>query len=179
VFWDGGLFVAHHDIDPTEDWQIRIKDELLEMDGLVALMKQGFEKSVWCQQEVGAAVGRKVPFISIKQGIDPPGLVSKYQALEDNGKSSSQLAKEICEVFLTKPGIGPKITASLVQQLDVSTNYDRSCELVTLIKDSSHITADVKEHMQSIAKRNNQVYDAYLNWGTPSSIALTQVIDNL
>jgi hypothetical protein len=172
-------FVAHEDIEPTEEWQDRIEEELLAMDGFVALLAEGFKESSWCDQEVGAAVGLQVPFISIKQEIDPYGFIAKYQALPDDSSSSKELAKQICELFLAKPNIGPKITASLVQQLVASNTYDRSVELVKLIRDSSYLTADDKELMQSVAKTNNQVFDAFENWGQPSAIALPQVIDDL
>lgn len=154
-------FVAHEDIEPTKEWQRTIEQELLTMDGLIALLAEGFKESSWCDQEVGAAVGRQVPFIGIKQGIDPHGFVGKYQALQDTGLSSGDLAKRICELFLAMPEIGPKITANLVQQLVVSTSWERSRQLIRLIEKSKYLTADDKVAMQRAAINNKEVREAF------------------
>jgi len=154
-------FVAHEDIEPTQEWQTRIEEELLAMDGLVALLVEGFSESNWCDQEVGAAVGRQVPFIAIKQGIDPYGFVGKYQALQGTGFSSKELAKRICELFLAEPNTGPKITASLVQQLIVSRSWERSRQLIRLIEKSKYLTADDKVAMQRAAINNKEVREAF------------------
>jgi len=56
------------------------------MDALLALLTPGSNESKWTDQEVGVAVGRRVPVIPIRIGIDPYGLIGKYQAVREQGK---------------------------------------------------------------------------------------------
>lgn len=74
-------FVAHVDIEPTEEWQREIERALFSMDALVALLSDDFHNSKWTDQEVGVAIGRGVPLISIRLGMDPYGLMGKSQGV--------------------------------------------------------------------------------------------------
>lgn len=79
-------FVAHEDIEPTKKWQDEIELALSTMDALLALLTPGSNESKWTDQEVGVAVGRRVPVIPIRIGLDPYGLIGKYQAVREQGK---------------------------------------------------------------------------------------------
>ena len=74
-------FVAHEDIEPTQEWQREIERALFSMDALVALLTADFHDSNWTDQEVGVAVGRGVPLIAVRLGCDPYGLMGKSQGL--------------------------------------------------------------------------------------------------
>ncbi len=74
-------FVAHQDIEPTEEWQREIERALSSMHALVALLTSDFHDSNWTDQEVGVAIGRGVPMVSVRIPTDPYGLMGKHQAL--------------------------------------------------------------------------------------------------
>lgn len=74
-------FVAHEDIEPTEEWHREIERALFSMDALVALLTEDYHDSNWTDQEVGVAIGRGVPLIAIRLGQDPYGLMGKGQGL--------------------------------------------------------------------------------------------------
>jgi hypothetical protein len=74
-------FVAHEDIEPTEEWQGEIERALFSMDALVALLSDDFHDSNWTDQEVGVAIGRGVPLIAVRLGMDPYGLMGKKQGV--------------------------------------------------------------------------------------------------
>lgn len=74
-------FVAHEDIEPTEEWHREIERALFSMDALVALLTEDYHDSNWTDQEVGVAMGRGVPLIAVRLGCDPYGLMGKSQAL--------------------------------------------------------------------------------------------------
>ncbi|MCG8508794.1 MAG: toll/interleukin-1 receptor domain-containing protein, partial [Rhodospirillales bacterium] len=80
-------FVAHEDIEPTEEWQREIERALFSMDALVALLSDDFHDSNWTDQEVGVAIGRGVPLIAVRLGMDPYGLMGKGQGLGGCGWS--------------------------------------------------------------------------------------------
>lgn len=91
-------FVAHEDITPSKEWEQEIEAALFSMDALCAIVVPGFEKSNWCDQEVGIALGRKKMVFSIKKGKDPYGFFGKYQALHSQ-QSANDMAKELTKVI--------------------------------------------------------------------------------
>jgi len=87
-------FVAHEDIDPTKEWQKEIENALSSMDCFVALLTEQFHDSIWTDQEVGYALGRGVPMISVRLGKDPYGFIGKFQALSCSwGMAPIEIAK--------------------------------------------------------------------------------------
>ncbi len=169
-------FVAHEDIEPTKEWQTEIESALASMDALVALLAPGFKESNWCDQEVGVAIGRQLPIIPVKLGLDPYGFIGKYQAVQGAGKTSAQLAKEIFDLFLPNPIVGPKITNALIQQLSESYSFARSKELIGYIKQSKFVNSKHIAAMKEAVTNNSQVNGA---WGVPEQIeALAKQIES-
>lgn len=74
-------FVAHEDIEPTQEWQEEIERALKSMDVLVALLTDDFRDSNWTDHEVGFALGRGVPVIAVRLGMDPYGFIGNKQGL--------------------------------------------------------------------------------------------------
>ena len=88
-------FVAHDDIEPMREWGNEIVRALDSMDLLVALLTPTFSNSNWTDQEVGFALGRKVPALPVRYGKDPYGLLNKYQAIPDGSDVSGVAAKNL------------------------------------------------------------------------------------
>lgn len=125
-------FVAHNDIEPTKEWQVEIEAALSTMDALVALLSPGFNESKWCDQEVGVAIGRRVPVVPVKIELDPYGLFGKYQAIQAKGENPTDVTPLIVEALIKKPQIGPKITTRLVGQLAASMSWGNSKRLMAM-----------------------------------------------
>lgn len=92
-------FVAHEDIEPNEEWLKCIEQALMTMDVLVALVTEDFDKSKWTAQEIGFALGRNIPVISIKNGMDPFGFFGQKQAIPGNGRKASEITKDIISLL--------------------------------------------------------------------------------
>jgi hypothetical protein len=90
-------FVAHEDIKPTEAWQREIVRALKSMDALTALMTKKFHDSLWTDQEVGFALGRRVPIIAVNLGLNPYGFIGSMQALKSDWDDAAQ---EIVKLLL-------------------------------------------------------------------------------
>ncbi|HEX6733305.1 MAG TPA: toll/interleukin-1 receptor domain-containing protein [Azonexus sp.] len=160
-------FVAHVDIEPTKEWQVEIESALASMDGLIALLAPGFKESNWCDQEVGVAIGRKLPIVSVRLGLDPYGFIGKYQAVQGKGKDHRVLARELYDIFMLNPSIGPKITSALVKLLSESFSFDESKRLISLIEKSAYLTTKHVASMQESVEKNGQVSSS---WGVPEKI---------
>lgn len=93
-------FVAHDDIEPTKRWRDEILRALQTMDGFVAMLAPGFSASVWCNQEVGFAVGSGAMIISFRMSEDPPGFLGEEQALPwRKGQMAEDVAKGIVDLL--------------------------------------------------------------------------------
>ena len=160
-------FVAHEDIDPAKEWQDEIEAGLASMDALVALLSPGFNESKWCDQEVGVAIGRRVPIVPVRIDLDPYGLFGKYQAIQGKGKNPSEVAPLIFNALIAKPQIGPKITSNLVRMLADSKSWDTSRRLIGLIEKSAFITPTHVRAMKSARETNGEVTHA---WGVAEKI---------
>lgn len=167
---DYGLsaFVAHEDIEPTREWQDEIEGALATMDALVAVLVPGFAESKWTDQEVGVAVGRRVPIVPLKAGLDPYGLIGKYQALQVKGKTNDVIALEVIEILAGKPQIASKISRALVERLKASGSWARSKNLMDLIEKCRTFTPEAIAELRAAAESNDQVSSA---WGVPERIA--------
>lgn len=105
--WLGKLgisaFVAHEDIQPTKEWQEEIENALVSMEALVALLSEDFHDSNWTDQEIGVAIGRGVPIIPIRLGLDPYGFIGKYQAVRScNWNDIENIALALFKVLVNE-----------------------------------------------------------------------------
>lgn len=154
-------FVAHDDIEPTKEWQNEIEAALSTMDALVALLSPGFNESKWCDQEVGVAIGRRVPIVPVKVDLDPYGLFGKYQAIQGKGKNPTEVAPLIFDALISKPQTGPKITTQLVRMLRESRSWDQSRRLIGLIEKSVYIVPEHVSAMRKAEEENGEVQHAF------------------
>ena len=76
-------FVAHDSIQPMTIWQTEIVRGLETMEIMLAFVTDDLHDSIWTNQEIGFALGRNVPIVSLKlQDQDPSGFIGKQQALK-------------------------------------------------------------------------------------------------
>ena len=160
-------FVAHEDIEPTKEWQTEIETALKTMDGLVVLLTPGFHESKWTDQEVGVAIGRSVPIISIKFGIDPYGFIGKYQGLQGLSKDSKQLSREVLQVLLSNEHSQHKMIRGLVNCFIQSKSYAESKEKIGLIEQVPYLSSDLIDLLIRSIDENYQIKGS---WGVPESI---------
>jgi len=160
-------FVAHDDIEPTQEWQDQIALALSTMDALVALLTTGFPESRWTDQEVGVAIGRRVPIVPLKKDIDPYGFIGKYQALTVTGRKAPEVARKIIELLAMKPQISSKISQTLVGQLKKSRSWARSKSLMDLIEKCQQFTPAVIAELKTAVEEDSEVGAAF---GVPERI---------
>lgn len=105
-------FVAHEDVKPTLEWQTEIEKALNTMDCFVSIHTEDFNKSPWCQQEIGFAISRNVEIIPIKtrmisdpsKEVLPEGFSSKIQAIR--AEKLEDLVTKICSLIEDSEKIG-------------------------------------------------------------------------
>lgn len=82
-------FLAHDDLQVSEEWKERIYAELKACDVFVCLLSRNSKVSDWCSQEIGIAFSREdVAFIPISLDGSPSyGFISHLQSTVIRGES--------------------------------------------------------------------------------------------
>jgi hypothetical protein len=156
-------FVAHEYIQPSKEWMDEIEKALFSMDVLIALMTDNFHDSDWTDQEVGAAIGRGVPVISVKMGKDPYGFIGKYQALNGSWQNIATMADSIYEILAGHTFFREGLIDSAIHKLETGTSYEGCHFVVKKILprlgklDTTHI-----ERIREVYSQNDQMYDCYI-----------------
>ncbi|MEM0139662.1 MAG: toll/interleukin-1 receptor domain-containing protein [Ferroplasma sp.] len=143
-------FMAHEDIQPSEEWQGRILSELKAHDIFIPVLTKNFFDSEWTNQETGAAVTQSSFIIPISIAFDnedwetPRGFIGKYQSLKIRIKSqdyrinlenvSAQIQNEICQIMIKKDSFKERLRNCFVNSLVNSNSYAESNAKVDLIK---------------------------------------------
>lgn len=74
-------FLAHEDIEVSQEWREVILKELSKSTIFIALLDQSFKDSNWCSQELGIAVHRKIKIVPliIGEATVPYGFANIFQ----------------------------------------------------------------------------------------------------
>lgn len=158
-------FIAHDDIAPGSQWEQEILDNLETSNFFMPLQTEHLIKSLYCQQEAGIALARKikiVPLIPDVEGVDPVGFYSKYQGF----KIKINDLRESVRLWLIKEGI---IEAKDYEELEkrmmifeMSGSFAEAGENArSLFELESQFTkAEVLRIIEATLK-NNQILDSY------------------
>ena len=153
-------FVAHEDIEPTAEWQTEIERALFSMEIIIALLTEGFNESNWTDQEVGIAIGRKVPIICISRGKDPYGFIGKYQAIQWGHKSGEQIADEILGALLKREELTSQAKDAFITAVANAYSFARANELARLLPKIDHLSPNQEEALVLAFNANYEVYNA-------------------
>lgn len=74
-------FLAHKDMEVSEEWRTEIFRHLETSSALIAIVTENFSKSAWANQEVGIAFAKKLPLIPLMFGGSTvlKGVIEMYQ----------------------------------------------------------------------------------------------------
>ncbi|MCE5240519.1 toll/interleukin-1 receptor domain-containing protein [bacterium] len=155
-------FVAHRDIAPTAEWQGEILRALLSMDMLAAWLTLSFHDSDWTDQEVGAAIGRRVPVVPLKVGQDPYGLIGKYQALPAGNRSAAELSADIVSLSLGRlTPVCTKMQTALVRRFESADDYYHANELIKILDTIQAVSPDLVQRLETAPAGNAGVARAF------------------
>jgi hypothetical protein len=159
-------FIAHETIEPTKEWRREIMNGLETMEIMLVFLTDDFQASTWTNQEVGFALGKSIPVISLKlERCDPPGFIAHEQALRGTLESPGSSAGMIHKLLSEKLGRKERIQAGFVTAFVTSPNwaettarFDRMAEFVKTLNE-----AEMTEIINGYAG-NDQLHTAiYLN----------------
>ena len=160
--WGVELFVAHDSIEPDREWQAEIERALRTSHAGVVFLFPDFEKSAWCDQEVGWLLGREVPCYALKfQGRDPYGPLGKKQAFTIRDEmTASDISTAILAWLGTKPGLASSLNGSFVEALKLSKSFNRTDRIWEHLQNATGMGATQVAGLLSAIRDNDQVYKA-------------------
>lgn len=159
-------FVAHSSIEPMEKWQKVILQGLETMEIMLAFVTDDFHRSHWTNQEIGYALARGVPIITLKLGIeDPLGFISDTQAVKGDVNDVYSFLPSLYNLLSKKLGNKSRMQSALVEAFVGSPDWDQARIRFDRLKE--HITSLSEDQVQKIVtgyKDNKWLNEAiYLN----------------
>ena len=155
-------FVAHDTIEPMATWKDEIVTALETMEIMLVFVTDDFHQSTWCNQEVGFALGRTVPIVSLKlQSKDPGGFIGDLQALKGSLDKTIESAPEIYRLLAEKLGNKTRLHSALIEAFiaapyfdETKLRFERLASVVTSLSDD-----EVSRIIRGFAN-NDQLYNA-------------------
>ena len=152
-------FVAHDTIEPMTTWQEEIMKGLQTMEVMLAFITNDFAESSWTNQEIGFALGRNVPIISLKlEDKSPTGFIQPKQALRGDLRNPVTSVSRIYELMIELIGEG-RCKSALIGNFLASKNYSKAIELFKLMeKNINSLSDDEAEQIIDGFSNNSQLY---------------------
>ena len=148
-------FVAHEDIHPTKEWMDEIESALFSMDALVALMTDDFHDSDWTDQEVGVAMGRCVPIISVKLGkMNPYGFIGRFQALSCTWEKAPL---ELMKLLICHE----KMKEAFIAAVSSCSSFDRGNALASVLPFISSLSESQADALIEAYKNNPELRGSF------------------
>ena len=145
-------FVAHEDIKPTEEWQEEIEKALFSMDAIAAILSPEFRNSNWTDHEVGVCLGRGVLVVPIRYGLDPYGLIGKYQGLQGIGRTLGKVTESVFDTLVRNQRTRLRLVSCLVEQFLPSGSKDAAIGRLQLLFRADEIG---HEHLDKIREKTS------------------------
>ena len=119
-------YVAHDMIEPTKEWMDEIEAALRTCDATAAILSEDFVQSQWCDQEIGVSIGRRLLILAVRQGADPHGFISKFQAIPGDATSTAPetIADNIYATLVSHDLTKAKMAIGTVHAYTGSPNVD-------------------------------------------------------
>lgn len=159
-------FVAHEVIGAMTIWQHEILKGLETMEIMLTFITDDFHESAWTNQEIGFALARNIPVLSLKlENTDPDGFVSVEQALKGNFERPSDSAPDIYKLIEKKLNDKKRLQSALITAFIESPSWDDTRERFNrLNKVVENLSEEEVEQIIDGFKKNNQLHHAiYLN----------------
>ena len=155
-------FVAHSSIEPMDKWQKVILQGLETMEIMLAFVTDDFHESHWTNQEIGYALARDIPIISLKLGNkDPVGFIYETQAIKGSLDDVNSYLPALYKVLSKKLGNKSRMQTALIEAFVQSPNWDQTRSRFEMLR--VHVTELNDDEVGKIINAfsvNKALYDA-------------------
>ncbi len=127
------VFLAHEDIEPSDEWVETIKVELRACNIFLPILTDNFHKSNWTAQETGIAFTHNKLIIPLKVTKDPYGFISKFQALPIDTTTIKPSCHKLVKTFVSKLEVGDLIIDALIRRFGGSGSFRNAAQNTELL----------------------------------------------
>ena len=157
-------FLAHEDIEPSQEWESKIRDTLKTSDILIPILTENFPNSIWTNQEIGFALAYNKLIIPLKININPYGFIAKIQALQlkpnegyYNYYSNKDALIEMIAIIKNNPKLSSKLKVSLIEALVKSATFQDAENKASLLTDGFSFSEDDIHEILKGTSENSQL----------------------
>lgn len=150
-------FIAHDSIKPSSDWIQVIEAALANCDAMIVFLHPGFPASVWCDQEVGWALGRRRPLLPLNYGLHPHGFLGRLQDQPCSQAQPAKVANFIMDWLTKTPSLHGRLTHGLVDAFVGSGSWNFTRSVVPYLERISAVDDDDLTRMEAAARDNIDV----------------------
>lgn len=155
-------FVSHDDIEPDEDWQREIEKALVSMDAMLAFISDDFFESAWTNQEIGYALGRAIPVISIKlEKTDPKGFIRNRQAIPGNIDNLFQNVRQVNLAIRKRLANSPRYRRLVLERFICAGNFREAKDAFEDLKTLSDVKDDEVTQLVRAFNDNDQLHNCW------------------
>jgi hypothetical protein len=147
-------FVAHEDIETSDEWREEILRSLMSMDAFVAIIAPDFNSSKWTDQEAGIAVARDVLMIPINRGENPYGFLAKYQALPSKGLKAKDVAAEVFKTICANARTKTRMIECLTRTISTGSSISEALFRIEKLNGISGVGAEDWEQVRENVASN-------------------------
>lgn len=155
-------FVAHDSITPSMEWRNVIEAALQTCDAMAVFLHPGFRESEWCDQEVGWALGQRIPALPLTFGIDPYGFLGKFQAERCEAQNLTIVGSKVMSWLLRTKSTHTALAEGLVWAFENSNSFNRTRSLVPALEQIRSYTPDQLTRIEKATRDNNQIAEAFI-----------------
>lgn len=169
-------FVAHDDIGDNELWRTTLRKELSGCDAFVSLVTDGYEASVWCQQEIGwvTSIDKLTMGVKFKEPVPALGFLGEQQLI--NFRDFEDLSRRIRDVVSRDHRTSVKWRESVLSELEVAYSWDRVRSLWKLISQFEELSSNETKILRNALETNEQVRTTSIDYG-PDGEAIKDFIE--
>ncbi len=156
-------FLAHDRIEVTATWQNEILKGLDTMEIMLVFATDDLHDSEWTNQEIGFALCRGIPILSLKlQNADPKGFIRDKQALRGDLQDPAASAPRIYKLVAKKLDNKDRLQSALISAFISSSCFEEAKKrFQRLNKAVDSISEEEAQRIIDGFKENDQLHNAF------------------
>lgn len=162
------VFLAHEDMEPSEEFILRIRSELKACNVFVPLITENFRESPWTDQEVGFALsrsklskGRRCMILSLvfaPAPFPPHGFIKDYQALSVGTNELQAKLRKAVKTIDRKLGLEPLRREVAIKRFCDSRSFASAKQNADELLPFAPFSLEESTRLARASVTNNQIY---------------------
>jgi hypothetical protein len=159
------VFLAHEDIAPALEWELKIIKNLKEADVIVPLITDNYRDSEFTDQEIGMALAWNKIIIPIKlSDINPYGFIKKIQALKCQHNYNKIINAVATIVFVLTENkefnkFKEVVVDSVIEAFNNSNSFRTTRIIIGILTKIKSFNSKQINGLKKAIRNNDQVYN--------------------